>query len=485
MGKRLIGILALALIVGLTFSAAYAEIQNVKVSGDIIASGVVRNHFNLQVGPFGDKGDLQQSFFMTQTRVRVDADLTDNVTATVRLINERVWGNGTGRVNYYEGEQDGNYIDYGGSLDNGMGIDLDLAYVTLKEFLYSPLTLTIGRQEIKFGNGLIIGRAGPGGQFLPINQIPGDLSERKAFDAIRATLNYNPLVVDVIYAKVEQPVTFRNNTTELLGINANYAITKMIDLSAYYFMKSSNNAGMLASRGKADKVNTIGTLLSIKPIEGLVTSLEAAYQFGKNDTRIVDDGKMNTSRHNAWAAQAMVDYTFTKLKMAPMLGFSYTYLSGGADTGKKRNMGWDSMFYDQKLNNIAYALLPFTNLSVFNLKGSIKPMTDVTLMLNYGYYDRASGSASGWIVSPGTYDAGQSYIDSGLDNYYGAYYTGKQHLGDAIDATILYDYTEDVQFGLTAGWFKSGRGLATDWDSDGTGARRDATQLIGSVKVIF
>jgi len=45
MGKRLIVLLALALLVGLTFSAAYAEVQNVKVSGDIIASGVARRTF--------------------------------------------------------------------------------------------------------------------------------------------------------------------------------------------------------------------------------------------------------------------------------------------------------------------------------------------------------------------------------------------------------------------------------------------------------
>jgi len=475
MGKRLILVLALALLVGATFSAAYAEVQNVKVSGDIIASGVLRDHFNLQNGPAGDKKDLHQSFFMTQTRVRIDADLTDNVSATVRLINERVWGN--------NGQTGDTTFDNNGRI-NSNAIDLDLAYVTLKEFLYSPLTLTVGRQEIKFGNGLVIGNSHSAFSYLPIANIPSDLSERKAFDAIRATLNYDPLVVDLIYAKAEQPVTFRNNTVELLGINASYAINKKIDVSAYYFMKSDNNATLMNSKGKADKVNTIGTLVSIRPINNLVTSLEAAYQFGKNDRNEIYNPS-NASRHNAWAVQAMADYTFTKLKMTPSIGGSYTYLSGGANSGKNRNNGWDSMFYDQKLNNITYALLPFSNLSVFNLKGSIKPMEDVTLMINYGYYDRASSSSAGReIVSPGTYDAGQGYIDDGLEHTYDAEYTGNPHLGDAIDATIIYDYTEDVQLGLTAGWFKSGRGIRTADFGSGSG-RRDATQLIGSMKVSF
>jgi len=75
--------LALAFLVGMTFSA-YAEVQNVKVSGDIIATGVARNHFNLTNGSAGDKNNIKQSFMMSQVRVRIDADLTDNVAATVR-----------------------------------------------------------------------------------------------------------------------------------------------------------------------------------------------------------------------------------------------------------------------------------------------------------------------------------------------------------------------------------------------------------------
>ena len=482
MGKRLILVLALALIVGLTFGAAYAEVQNVKVSGDIIASGVLRDHFNLQNGPAGDKKDIHQSFFMTQTRVRVDADLTDNVSATVRLINERTWGsNANNDFGYTTSTTDSN-----NNWDRGMGIDLDLAYVTLKEFLYSPLTLTIGRQEIKFGNGLIIGRSVPGIYYGTDVQVPSDLSEIKAFDAIRATLNYDPLVVDLVYAKTLQSTTNRNNTAELFGVNASYALSKKIDVSAYYYLKSDNNAGQLVSKRTADKVNTIGTLIAIKPIDNLATSLEAAYQFGNNDR----NGLINPSnarRHDAWAVQAMADYTFAKMKMTPTIGGSYTYLSGGRDTGSGMNKGWDSMFYDQKLNNITYALLPFSNLSVFNLRGSIKPVEDITVSVNYGYYDRASGTGGREVVSPGTSGTGGNYIDSGTGVGYDVDYTGEQHLGDAVDATVIYDYTEDVQFGLTAGWFKSGAGLSSRVAAsgpDGSG-RRDATQLIGSMKVTF
>ena len=37
------------------------------------------------------QGLKKQNVFLTQTRLRVDADLSDNVSTTVGLINERAW----------------------------------------------------------------------------------------------------------------------------------------------------------------------------------------------------------------------------------------------------------------------------------------------------------------------------------------------------------------------------------------------------------
>jgi len=447
MRKYLIAVLALALTVGMAF-AAYAEVQNVKVSGDIIASGVARNHFNLAKGPTGNESFLKQRFLMSQIRVRVDADLTDNVMATVRLINERLWN----------GQNDT-------SASGDSKIDVDLAYVTLKEFLYSPLNLTIGRQEMRFGNGLIIGNAKVLGTST---NIPSDLTERKAFDAIRATLNYDPLVVDLVYAQVRQTLTdtSNKNTIDLAGVNVTYALNKKVDLSAYYFLKKDKSLGLgiAGSGSRLDAVNTIGGLITVRPVEDLTASFEGAYQFGRNDQVT----NTNQRRHDALALQGMADYTFSKVKMTPKIGGSYTYLSGSS-AGDTRNGGWDPMFYDQKLNNIVYTLLPFSNMSAYNLKASLKPVDDVTLSAVYGYYNVAQTGAAGFTV-PFTYDGGTAY-------YAGTYRVGKTYLGQAIDVTAVYDYTEDVQFALTGGMFTPGDALTVD-----TG---NATQLIGSMKVAF
>ena len=71
MSKRLIVILALAFVVGIAFTA-YAEVQNVKVSGDILVSGIARNHLTLKdneysVDDFGEK----ISALLSQVRVEL------------------------------------------------------------------------------------------------------------------------------------------------------------------------------------------------------------------------------------------------------------------------------------------------------------------------------------------------------------------------------------------------------------------------------
>jgi len=455
MSKRLIVVLTLLFVAGIA-CAAYAEVQNIKVSGDIIASGVARSRFGLKYSvPDGDKSQLKQSFLMSQIRLRVDADLTDNVAATLRLINERVWN----------GQNDS-------SSSGDSKIDLDLAYVTLKEFLYSPLSFVVGRQEIRFGNGLIMGNAKASNGST---NIPTDLSERKAFDAIRATLNYDPLIIDLLYAKVRQETynttadTSLKNDISLAGVNATYALNKNANIVVYYYIKDDKykNGDTTNSGGKSDKVNTIGTLISGSPIENMTASFEAAYQFGRSN-----NSDENQKKHDAWALQGMLDYTFAKMKTTPTVGASYTYLSGNKVAGEDtRNQGWDPMFYDQKLNNIAYAILPFTNMSVFNLKGSFKPLDDVTVSAVYGWYDVATKPTTGSTFnSPFSYDGSTS----GTLQYT---YTGKRHLGDSIDLTATYDYTEDVQLGLTYGWFRPGEGIQEK--------EKDANQLIGSLKVVF
>jgi hypothetical protein len=492
MGKRLILVLAIALVV-CSMSSAFAAVQNIKVSGDILMRAINRNQFTLS-----EDYKYAVSGFTSQTRVRFDADLTDNVSACVRLLNERSWGNDAVLF---------------APLTTPIGtkgdeIELDLAYVSLKEFLYSPLSFTIGRQELRFGNALIIGDVDTNSprtdmiQYANEWQVPWDLSLRKSFDAIRATLNYEPLVVDVIYAKIMEndvwwasvgPIglapfgtpPFEKDDTDLYGVNASYDMTALgfkgtTDL--YWFSKTNRAtayAGLPGAEQKKDTVNTIGFLTRGQIVNNLTASLEAAFQFGNS----ANDGINNiNAKRRAWALQVTANYDLKDVKTigkySPEVGAIYGILSGDKKVDNKDTM-WDPMFEDQTINSITNAILPHTNSQYIALKGSFKPMEDVTVSGVWGYYllrDKIDfGALPSTYGMPGA-PFGTYFLSNNNDKY----------LGQAIDITTTYDYTEDVQFALTCGYFNPGTAFDKSIGFVPPSRFEDnATQMIGSMKVTF
>jgi len=492
MSKRLIIVLALVLLAGFT-CAAYAEVQNVKVSGDITETGVIRNHLNLRdnptVGFIGSGFGENVNAILSQIRVRVDADLTDNVSTTVRVLNERVWGTEKQNANIQ-----GTGTVAANSTTSDSQIDIDLAYATLKEFLYSPLTLTIGRQELRYGNALIIGDIdtnavaaghGRGDRVLPDSL--DDLSLRKSFDAVKATLNYDPLVVDLVGSKIFKNDVSQNNDTNLYGINAAYALRKSINLEGYWWARSrkaavTNSTNAAVELNKRENLNVIGGRAVVTTIKDLTLSGELAYQFGDHERNAtlypdelvpaLDDGA-DTRRHvSAYAIQAAANYVLPVAKRyAPMVGASYTYLSGEKFQSTKRTYtGWDPMFEDQNSGTIFNKIFRATNYQLFSGTVSMKPMDDLKLSLDAYYLMLNQRYTQTAFATP-------AHL-SGLNGDPLYQMLGRKYLGWEWEAGLTYDYTEDVQFGLTGGMFIPGSAFSSE-------NRDTAKQIMGSMKVSF
>ncbi len=462
MSKRLV-LLFCALFVMAAAVPAFAAVQNVKVSGDILARYIARDNFDLLKGN-GATGEDQIGVFNTATRVRIDADLTDNVSTVVRLINERNWDQATASTT---------------------DIDLDLAYVTMKEFLCSPLTLTIGRQELHFGNDMIIGDgvgnptaalvAGGVGTNQTTNYteatgyggVNGDLALRKSFDAIRATLNYDPLVIDLVYAKVLAGAITgakNNDDTNLYGINAGYKLNDKYNSLVEGYIWNKVRSSQTGMADKDDIVTTVGGRISTNPVEKLNLQQELAWQGGQHVTATASRDR------NAWASQSMATVT-PGWRHNPVIGVIYSYFSGDAgsvtDNPDKTYHGWDPMFENQTAGSIINALFSQTNCHNIDVMGKISPdfLKDVTLRADWVIQMLAKG-----IDVPGA----TITTDYGTQNYA----TDKKMLGQELDLTVTYDYTEDVQFGLLTGFFDPSKALVK-------ADRQTATQAIVSCKVSF
>ena len=476
-----------AAIVALIASPAFAAIQNVKVSGDIQTTFVDRQDFDLGILDGGTPAGLvSQKLVAEQTRLRVDADLTDNVSTTVRLINETAWGlpaGDTGAV---------------GSATQGLkGVDLDLAYVTLKGVLYSPLTLTVGRQEFFFGNGLIIGGGPNSSTNGHFTGVANDLSEIDSNDGVKAVLDYKPLTLSFIYYKNAQGVpslTGAYNTngesSDVYGYNVNYQLGDAYNtvLETYLFSRIDGNNSLGTGQDKGNTLYVPGLRASTNPVKGLNVQGELAWQGGQEVVLAPTTSKEEAEHRNALAAQFLASYSLPVLeKYKPAVNASYTYASGDKNSvenydssavkSAKVFSAWDQFAKNQAGGTIYNALFPLSNLNIFALGASASPLQDVTTAFTW---------SSLWAVDKfgnqnplQLYQANQSNGSASPNNLYaGDGITGKKGLGNEYDINLGYSYTEDVSFGVSLGWFVPGNAFA---DSN----RNTASQAIADVRVAF
>lgn len=485
MNRRLILICAVIMIA--MAIPAFAAVQNVKVSGDIDAYGISRNNFDLGRKISGTTGGKDNSgVFMSQVRLRVDADLTDNVSSTIRLLNERDWDQ---------------------EVTNSSAVDLDLAYVTLKEMLYSPLTIVVGRQPLRYGNALIIGdpdtnRITNDADTTILNQ---DLSVRKAFDAVKAVLNYDPLTIDVFYSLIDENTKLgggvgpeEKDDVNLYGVNANYKVGDAFDstIEGYFFYKEDQKK---RATDNGDTISVPGVKISTNPIKGLNLQAEQAWQFGSKLMQLSSGAYTTLHRkREAMATQILATYALqldSLMKYSPVIGAMFTRFSGdknAADTGGGRGeyKAWDPMFEDQGTGTIYNVLFQTTNTKVANGNVSVKPIEDLTAKLDWtGIWLDKELNISRW--GNGNADLFSLYqINNGSITPWMR--EGKTFLGQEIDANLTYDYTEDVQLGLMGGVFIPGKAFnKTDDPNNNTATNPDsednrlATQLIASCKVTF
>jgi len=434
---RLLTVLCVAALLVAFAVPASAETQNIKVSGDIKAAYVYQQNIDLT-----DNDGNNQNFFIQQIGLNVEADLTDNVSTYVRLLNERDW-------------------DGINSTSSDFNILLDEAYVTLKEMLYAPLTVKIGRQNMWLGKGFVIGNSAN----WAAGNLPATIreySDMTAFDAIRATLDYDPWTIDLIYSKIDEGLNAvgvgNYDDVDLYVANVGYDFTKYdAEAEAYYIYR--HDTGQKVD-GKTDEINTIGLRGSLVPFDSMNLWLEGATQFGKDRT-----GATSVSRE-AYAVDAGIDYTFTDVKWTPTLGAEWIWLSGNK-AGSSKNEGWNPLYrgkfdnYLADFRNITKATLQdvgntanntgMTNLQSIALFGSIAPVTDITMDARWTalWHDEN-------VVS--------------TDNDKG--------LGYELDGKVAYDYTEDVQFSVAAGVLWPGDYYTSPND-------KTASQVVAGVSVDF
>ena len=428
MSRKLI--IAIAVLSFALAGTTFAAVENIKVSGDATVQAVTRN---LSLGSETRDSADAEDFVLSQIRLRFDADLTEGISAVIRLLNERVWGAEDTHA-------------------NDTSFALDLGYIELKEFLYDPLTLIVGRQDLRYGSCLIVGDPDTNrlvATTLTSNVAFADLSMRKSFDAVRGILDFAPYTIDLVYAKVDENTTNLDDDITLLGVNVAYDWGSYNGVTEGYFF-SVNGRNITVDAEEEDSTWTVGARTQFDPNDNLTLGLEGAYQGGD----IAADATGN--KRDAWAGIVNAEYKFLN-DYNTKVGLQFTYLSGDDDADDAVVKEWDVLFEDQMPGEILN-LLPNSNLQLLTVTTSMMPREDLTLGLLYTHARLAEKlNSSTWdtLGVAGSSVAGNTYTAN----------TNKKTVGNEIDMYAVYDYTEDVQLKLNGAWFMPGKVFASTNDN--------------------
>jgi hypothetical protein len=461
----------------------FAEVQNVRVGGDITLRGIHQEATDLNDER---NGSGQDSTYYTQltTGLNVGADMTENVSAFIRLSNEHILGNNFG-ANSSAGD-----------------FDISQAWVKFKELFYSPVTVTAGIQPIWWGRGLVLGS----------NLIPslldsdggiGDGATRNetlearqftdftAFNAFRAELNLGnaaavdlPVNLEYVYIKQTEGSIGEGDDYDIHGLKASTAMDEMSSEMDLYWLwardKRPAHGGTAADESEDDgNVHTVGLRGSTQPADGTLLFGEAAIQFGTTGLDLDHGISATGSGAQAWLFNLGAEMSLgDESAMSPKVGAEWIYTSGHDKDGAFS--GWQpiapgyfpTLIRAFQTRSTIAGLYPvdqagvtsaFTNQNEFALYGGLKPMEDLSLDTRLSLFWSSVG-----IIQPS-------------DN---SDQTRNSFLGTEWDTWLAYNYTDDVQFGLSYGVLFPG-GAFVEGAQGAQGSRNTAQQLVSTVSVKF
>jgi hypothetical protein len=530
MGKLVFVICLLTAIV--TQPCAFGELQNVQVGGSIEIAGTWYNRFWTAddadafpwqmplraIGPNGTTTYLRTdgrtndyTYGEERTRLHVSADFTDNAMAFIELDNISTWG-GDFRSDYVTGQ------DYRGA----GGVSLYQAYIEAQSVFGIPLQLRIGRQEMLFGTGWLVGMNTWPDPFLGLS-----------FDAVRLTWAGENYAVDAWASKLaENSPIEADGDIDFYGVNAKYSPAKDIDVELFWMLVRDARSqfdtafgpfseciehGLGLDNYDATQLHTVG--FRFAGTRGAWDwDLEGAYQFGEADAL---GAGFRSSVYAFGSIDPALDFLESSLYGDD--GASWDAFAGMFDVGYTIGCAWSPRLYiigqyysgeDKRSVSFLESLNPFR-----------KPKASVSFNrlfsdMQMDYFIDASALSNIWTLQTGFSATPTEEIEVGLDiiyiqavepfdaplafHFFGVPFPvapaleflakeGSKDIGWQITPWVKYAYSKDLSF--EAGWshFFVGDGLADGVYCDenglrllgGFGGTRDADRVYFITRIAF
>ncbi|MGZ4972294.1 MAG: alginate export family protein [Limisphaerales bacterium] len=349
-GSRLI---ALAIFVS---SFAHAQTNSAPKTAGLLNQYLRTNNPALDNWDFGGqiriRGEHKEYF--ASVGADVDFAARGDANNTYLLLREKVHVGYTPEpwLNMFvEGRDSSSQLDDRDPNPDSDAMDLYQGYVRLGGQPSFPFSLKVGRQELTYGDELLIGRA-------DFSNIP------RSFDAIKARYENGGLKLDAFTARrvIARANAFnQGNDRELFsGVYADAKDTlPRHDLQLYVLARN------VESRASDITVplNTIPSPRDIYTVGGRIESftntlpgwdynVEGAYQFGRFKNTLTSPSETQ----DAFAAHFAGGFTWNDAALTPRIGVEYNFASGDDNPNDRTHGTFDNLFPS---NHRPYGLMDF------------------------------------------------------------------------------------------------------------------------------
>ena len=292
--------------------------------------------------------------------------------------------------------------------------DLHQLYVQLKDIASSHLDVKLGRQEIEYGKGRIIGA-------------PAWNNRMRAFDASILHWANEGFYADAFYAQDvkydDDKFNASRNEEFVTGLYGGYQHDKKSPLLETYLMK------LVDIKGNND-INryTVGARVQAEVYKGIVADVEVPFQFGKTGTQT---GGAKTIK--AWAFHADLSKAFEDIVWKPKVALAYDQASGDNDPNDSVSNTFVPLY---QASHSAYGLLDFVrwqNVRNPELGITFNPTKKFkfTTMVDFFWLDSKSDA---WYNSTGSTVRLKT---AGERDYY---------LGRELSLRLYYDFNKNVKW---------------------------------------
>lgn len=346
-------------------SVAVAELQNVEVNGKIRIRGNIYT---------SDNDAIDTSWVEQRTRLGVKADFTDAVQAVIEVDSYDVWGEDFRSAAYLTG------VDTRANSSND--VEMIQAYIKASEMYGTGLSLTIGRQELAFGNQWLFG----------VNDNKSARFVGLSWDAVNLGYTTDTVQINAVWAKMAETFNdFSKGDIDLYLLYGSYTGLEDITLDAY----ASYIEDDIPTVGEGTDLFTIG-LRGAGKIGAFDFESEVAYQFGD-----IEDAYRRFLRNDedadfdSWGVNLEGGYTLD-VSWTPRIFAGFAWLEGANEDDN--GWGWwrdddNDLAFNRLFTNVEYSefiddsSVQLSNAFIYTLGVSAAPTENLCLKLVGKYFD--------------------------------------------------------------------------------------------------